>query len=33
MLLDGIPALSKPGILAPYSKDICDPIKLVDRIL
>jgi saccharopine dehydrogenase (NADP+, L-glutamate forming) len=42
MLLDGFPALSKPGVLAPYSKDICEPlrakveaegIKLVEKVL
>ncbi|KAH7304802.1 saccharopine dehydrogenase [Stachybotrys elegans] len=27
LLLDGLPAFNKPGILAPYSKDICDPIR------
>ncbi|KAJ9607482.1 hypothetical protein H2200_007560 [Cladophialophora chaetospira] len=32
LLLDGHPALSKPGVLAPYHKDICDPIRaLVER--
>ena len=28
LILEGHPALSKIGILAPYSKDICDPIRL-----
>ncbi|KAJ3542907.1 hypothetical protein NM208_g3851 [Fusarium decemcellulare] len=27
MLLDGYPALKKPGVLAPYSREICDPIR------
>lgn len=27
LLIDGHPALSKPGVLAPYKKDICDPIR------
>ena len=27
MLLDGHPALTKPGVLAPYAKEICDPIR------
>lgn len=32
LLLDGHPALSKPGVLAPYTKEICDPIRaLVEK--
>jgi saccharopine dehydrogenase (NADP+, L-glutamate forming) len=27
LLLDEHPALNKPGVLAPYTKDICDPIR------
>jgi saccharopine dehydrogenase (NADP+, L-glutamate forming) len=27
LLLDGHPAFTKPGIHAPYSKEMCDPIK------
>ena len=27
LLLDGHPALTKPGVLAPYTKEICDPIR------
>ncbi|KAK3937024.1 Saccharopine dehydrogenase [Diplogelasinospora grovesii] len=27
LLLDGHPALDKPGILAPYQKEMCDPIR------
>ena len=27
LLLDGHPALNTPGILAPYKKEICDPIR------
>lgn len=27
LLLDGHPALNRPGVLAPYIKDICDPIR------
>jgi maleate cis-trans isomerase len=27
LLLDHYPALSKPGVLAPYTTDICDPIR------
>ncbi len=27
LLLDGHPALNKPGVLAPYTKEICDPIR------
>lgn len=28
LLLDGLPALNKPGVLAPYTKEICDPIRV-----
>ncbi|WEW61262.1 hypothetical protein PRK78_006752 [Emydomyces testavorans] len=32
LLLDGHPALKKPGVLAPYTKEICDPIReLVEK--
>ena len=32
LLLDGHPALNTPGVLAPYKKEICDPIReLVER--
>ncbi|KAL8744620.1 MAG: hypothetical protein Q9190_003148 [Brigantiaea leucoxantha] len=32
LLLDGYEALSAPGVLAPYKKEICDPIReLVER--
>ncbi|KAM7182976.1 Saccharopine dehydrogenase / Homospermidine synthase [Rhypophila sp. PSN 637] len=27
MLLDGFPPLNRPGVLAPYTKDICDPLR------
>lgn len=27
LLLDGNPALNTPGVLAPYRKEICDPIR------
>jgi len=27
LLLDGHPSLSTPGVLAPYTKEICDPIR------
>jgi saccharopine dehydrogenase (NADP+, L-glutamate forming) len=27
LLLDDYPAVRKPGVLAPYTKDICDPIR------
>jgi saccharopine dehydrogenase (NADP+, L-glutamate forming) len=42
LLLDGHPAFNTPGILAPYSRELCDPIrervegegiKLVERVL
>lgn len=42
LLLDGHPSLCKPGVWAPYTKDICDPIrvrlekegiKLVDEVI
>ena len=29
LLMDCHPALSKPGVLAPYTKDICDPIRIL----
>lgn len=28
MLLDGFPPLNEPGVLAPYKKEICDPIRI-----
>ncbi|KAH6678890.1 saccharopine dehydrogenase [Plectosphaerella plurivora] len=28
LLLDGCEPLNRPGVLAPYTKDICDPIRL-----
>lgn len=28
LLLDGLPALNEPGVLAPYTKEICDPIRV-----
>ena len=32
LLLDGHPALTTPGVLAPYEKAICDPIRtLVEK--
>lgn len=32
LLLDGHKALNTPGIVAPYKKEICDPIReLVER--
>lgn len=32
LLLDGHPALKIPGVLAPYRREICDPIReLVER--
>lgn len=32
LLLDGHPALNVPGVLAPYEKEICDPIReLLER--
>ena len=32
LLLDGHDALSTPGVLAPYKKEICDPIReLVEK--
>ncbi len=32
LLLDGHPALTQPGVLAPYEKEICDPIRaLVEK--
>lgn len=42
LLLDGNPAFNTPGVLAPYSRELCDPIrarvedegiKLVERVL
>ena len=42
LLLDGHPALNTPGVLAPYKKGICDPIrellekegiKMVEKVL
>lgn len=42
LLLDGEPALNKPGVHAPYTKDICEPIRakleaegigMVERVL
>ncbi|KAI9767926.1 MAG: hypothetical protein M1840_005419 [Geoglossum simile] len=42
LLLDGLPAFNTPGILAPYTKEICDPIreiaeregiKMVEKVL
>ena len=27
LLLNGNPALNKPGVLAPYKKEMCDPIR------
>jgi saccharopine dehydrogenase (NADP+, L-glutamate forming) len=27
LLLDDHPTVRKPGVLAPYTKDICDPIR------
>lgn len=29
LLMDCHPTLSKPGVLAPYTKDICDPIRIL----
>jgi saccharopine dehydrogenase (NADP+, L-glutamate forming) len=32
LLLDNHPALRKPGVLAPYTTEICDPIReLVEK--
>lgn len=32
LLLDGHEALNTPGVLAPYKKEICDPIReLVEK--
>ncbi|RBR09410.1 hypothetical protein FVER53590_29422 [Fusarium verticillioides] len=28
LLLDGEPAFNKPGVIAPYSREICDPIRV-----
>jgi saccharopine dehydrogenase (NADP+, L-glutamate forming) len=42
LLLDGHPAFNTPGVLAPYNKEICDPIregveregiKMIERVL
>lgn len=27
LVMDGHPALSRPGVLAPYTKEMCDPIR------
>ncbi len=27
LLLDGHPAFNAPGVLAPYTEEICDPIR------
>jgi len=27
LLLDGCPPLSQPGLIAPYTKDVCDPVR------
>ena len=32
LLLDGHPAFNTPGVIAPYQKEICDPIReLIER--
>lgn len=32
LMMDGHPTLSKPGVLAPYTKEMCDPIRtLVEK--
>ena len=32
LLIDGHPAFNTPGIIAPYQKEICDPIRaLIER--
>lgn len=32
LILDGYKALNTPGVLAPYKKEICDPIReLVEK--
>jgi saccharopine dehydrogenase-like protein len=28
LLLDGCEPLTRPGVMAPYTKDICEPIRL-----
>lgn len=28
LLLDDEPASNKPGVIAPYSREICDPIRV-----
>lgn len=42
LLLDGHSALNRPGVLAPYEKEVCDPIrelvaregvKLVEKVI
>lgn len=42
LLLDGHPAFTMPGVLVPYKKEICDPIRerieregihMVERVL
>src|SRR5687767_2749805 len=32
MLLDGFPPLNRPGVLAPYTKEICDPPASQSRV-
>ena len=27
LMLDGVPALNRPGVLQPYTTDICEPIR------
>lgn len=29
LLLDGHPAFNKPGVHAPYKKEMCDPIRVL----
>lgn len=29
LLIDGLPSLTVPGIIAPYHKDICNPIRKI----
>lgn len=32
LLLDGLPSIRKPGVMAPYTTDMCDPIRaLVEK--
>lgn len=42
LILDGEPALTKPGVHAPYTKEVCDPLReklegegigMVERVL